>query len=225
LLAKKSEQRWQSNRRRSRLKLTGTLNEFNTPAEGEPELWLRSFTKIIPVGKRRKLVFNTGSSLHLLPEDRLKQRPYLREPKPQFYMAALKPANRKGMIMAKPKSGGGMTMRHNREVGVKYGPAKTNRVDKTSVSHIGNMIGSHYQGGDVVRRKYPLYEGQSPQVKSGNAAAAELAGKGGPGKGRTIYKTGSQGTHGAVNPGSSPARRDTLAEYGSDMPSASMLKR
>jgi hypothetical protein len=127
--------------------------------------------------------------------------------------------------MAKARSGGGIKMNKNVNVGVRAGPPSTHKISRTAVMHLGNKIGSHItEGGDVKRPRYPLVEGTAPQVASGNALATNV-GKGGPGKGRTIYKTGSQGTHGRVNPGSSPARRDTLAEYGSDMPSASMLKR
>jgi hypothetical protein len=42
-------------------------------------------------------------------------------------------------------------------------------------------------------------------------------GKGGPGTGRTVMRSGSQGTHGSVNPGHAPARRDILSEYGPDI--------
>ena len=38
----------------------------------------------------------------------------------------------------------------------------------------------------------------------------------GPGANRTIHHCGSQGTHGPVNPGHSPGRRDILSEFGPD---------
>jgi hypothetical protein len=43
-------------------------------------------------------------------------------------------------------------------------------------------------------------------------------GKGGPGTGRTVMRSGSQSQHGAAVQGSTPPPRDILSEYGPDMP-------
>jgi hypothetical protein len=68
---------------------------------------------------------------------------------------------------------------------------------------------------------------QKEQVESGRAYTGggkygnEIAtnvGKGGPGKGYVVHKSGSQGLQGPVNPGHSPQRRDILSEYGPDIP-------
>jgi hypothetical protein len=113
--------------------------------------------------------------------------------------------------MAKVKSGGGFNKRV--EVGVRAGPPQTNVINKSAVAHLGNKVGSHItEGGDILRKKEPLVKGTASQVRSGNdVAASTVCGVGGS---RTIYRTGSQGTHGNVNPGSSPPRTDILSGYG-----------
>jgi hypothetical protein len=64
----------------------------------------------------------------------------------------------------------------------------------------------------------PLHSGRSFQpVKFGNEVALNV-GSGGCGTGRTIYKTGSQGTQGTTNPGNprpSPSEH-IIASYGPD---------
>jgi hypothetical protein len=52
-----------------------------------------------------------------------------------------------------------------------------------------------------------------PSQMLGNQKALDVGG-GGPGKGRTVYKPGFQGTHGPVNRGSAPPPRDILSEFG-----------
>jgi hypothetical protein len=91
--------------------------------------------------------------------------------------------------MKKIKSGGGYNSNKRVETKVRAGPARTNIVDKTAVSHLGNAIGSHItEGGDVKRPKYPIVKGTAPQVRSGNDVAASTVC--GPGGSRNIYKTG-----------------------------------
>ena len=50
-------------------------------------------------------------------------------------------------------------------------------------------------------------------AKFGNEAALNV-GKGGPGAGRTIMRSGSQGTHGAVAGAPRPPGRDILSQFG-----------
>jgi hypothetical protein len=81
------------------------------------------------------------------------------------------------------------------------------------------MQGSHVTRGEESNyRGDPLHSGRSFQpVKFGNEVALNV-GKGGCGTGRTIYKTGSQGTQGATNPGNprpSPTRH-IIESYGPD---------
>jgi hypothetical protein len=80
------------------------------------------------------------------------------------------------------------------------------------------MQGSHVtRGEESSYRGDPLHAGRSFQpVPFGNEVALNV-GKGGPCTGRTIYKTGSQGTQGSVASGNPrPQGRDTLSEFGSD---------
>jgi hypothetical protein len=73
----------------------------------------------------------------------------------------------------------------------------------------GNSKGSGYRG-------EPLHNDRSFQpVPFGNEVALNVKG-GGPGTGRTLYgQSGSQGCHGAVNPGNAPAKnKDILNDYG-----------
>jgi hypothetical protein len=64
-------------------------------------------------------------------------------------------------------------------------------------------------------RGEPLHNDRSFQpVKFGNEVALNV-GKGGPGTGRTIYKTGSQGTQGTTSAGNPrPQGRDILSSFG-----------
>jgi len=126
--------------------------------------------------------------------------------------------------MAKRSNPGGGGFTKRREVGVRSGPPQTNVISKDAVMHIGQMRGTHVtEKGDLKRPNYPLVERKAPDVRQGNAVAAStVCGVGGS---RTIYKTGSQGTHGKVNPGSAPAAKDILSEYGPEHSSpASLLK-
>src|SRR5262249_4373669 len=87
------------------------------------------------------------------------------------------------------------------------------------VQMLGTMQGSHVtRGGESSYRGEPLHGGRSFQpVPFGNEVALNV-GKGGCGTGRTLYgQAGSQGTHGATNPGNAPAKnRDILSDYGPD---------
>jgi hypothetical protein len=81
------------------------------------------------------------------------------------------------------------------------------------------MQGSHVtRGEESSYRGEPLHNDRSFQpVKFGNEVALNV-GKGGCGTGRTIYKTGSQGTQGqpsAGNPRPSPDRH-IIESYGPD---------
>jgi hypothetical protein len=71
------------------------------------------------------------------------------------------------------------------------------------VAQLGQHVGDHTTNrpGSSGYRGEPLHQDRSFQpVKFGNEVALNV-GKGGCGTGRAIYKTGSQGTQGNVNPG------------------------
>jgi hypothetical protein len=82
----------------------------------------------------------------------------------------------------------------------------------------GQMQGSHVtRGEESSYRGEPLHNNRSFQpVKFGNEVALNV-GKGGPGTGREVMRSGGQGLHGAVGPGNAPAKnRDILSDYGPD---------
>jgi hypothetical protein len=81
---------------------------------------------------------------------------------------------------------------------------------------LGNMQGSHVtRGQESNYRGEPLHDNRSFQpVPFGNEVALNVKG-GGPGTGRTIYKTGSQDQYGSGGP-EKPSGRDILSEYGSE---------
>jgi len=97
--------------------------------------------------------------------------------------------------MAKAKSGGGITMNKNVNVGVKVGSRNRDRVTPAGATQPGaiEMMGSR-----------PLIAGTLPalgNVRLGNDLALNV-GKGSPGAGRTLYGAcGTQGNWSAGNLG------------------------
>jgi hypothetical protein len=87
------------------------------------------------------------------------------------------------------------------QIGTMYGDRATNRADSTG--YTGERL--HSPARDFQPGKF------------GNEVALNV-GKGGPGKGRTLYgQSGQQGMHGSPAPGNPPAQgRDTLSEFGPD---------
>jgi hypothetical protein len=67
---------------------------------------------------------------------------------------------------------------------------------------LGNMRGSHVMGGQDLPAKLTSMQTMKPpiSVPLGNSLTNNV-GAGGPGKGRVVMATGSQGQHGAANPG------------------------
>src|SRR5215475_717251 len=92
-------------------------------------------------------------------------------------------------MMAKARSGGGVTMNKNVRVGVRAGPASTNVINPKRTSQIGTAVDPR-----AVER---VRAGTASQVPLGNQLATNV-GKGGPGTGRTLYgEAGTQGMHGS----------------------------
>src|SRR5215469_12898723 len=122
--------------------------------------------------------------------------------------------------MAKGSGGGGYHSRQHVEKPVKTGTGSKG-TRPAGVAMFGQMQGSHVtHGKDSDYRGEKLHNDKSFQpVPFGNAVALNV-GKGGCGTGRTLYgQAGSQGTHGATNPGSPrPQGRGILTnEYENDM--------
>jgi hypothetical protein len=98
------------------------------------------------------------------------------------------------------QKGGGYGSRQHTEVKVRTGSGARS-ASVGGVGQIGASQGRHLTNRDDSNyRGEPLHAGRSfNPVKYGNEIA--LNSKSAPGQGRTIYKTGSQGTQGSVNPG------------------------
>jgi hypothetical protein len=83
---------------------------------------------------------------------------------------------------------------------------------KAGVAQLGQHVGDHVtKSGATGYRGEPLYGGAGYNpVKYGNEVALNVGG-GGAGKGRTVYKSGSQQ---GLQTRSLPTGRDTLGEFG-----------
>jgi hypothetical protein len=111
----------------------------------------------------------------------------------------------------KQHSGGGKTPTR---VGQRLGPTSATQVDPRNVAAIGAKRGDHSEYGTARNHQQvpPREMGQMPQAPLGNAKALDV-GKGGPGTGRTVYRSGSQAQHGAVAGSVQPQGRDILSEF------------
>src|SRR5215472_12434656 len=101
-------------------------------------------------------------------------------------------------------SGGGIGMNKNVSPSVKTGTGSRG-THPGGVAQLGQHVGDKATHGNPKGTGYrgePLHNNRSFQpVPFGNSVALNV-GKGGPGTGRTLYgQSGSQGVHGATNPG------------------------
>jgi hypothetical protein len=97
--------------------------------------------------------------------------------------------------MTKARSGGGITMNKNREVGVRAAPRSRNLSNPASATQPGAI---EYQG------SRPLIVATAKAAPMGNELALNV-GKGSPGAGRTLYgPCGTQGQHPNGNPNGKP---------------------
>jgi hypothetical protein len=98
--------------------------------------------------------------------------------------------------MSRAKSGGGLTSNKLVNVGVRTGsPSKA--TSPAAADQLGQSLAFKREQVDAGGR------GDRSPVLLGNAKALDVKG-GGPGKGRDIHASGSQGRHGPVNSGESP---------------------
>jgi hypothetical protein len=129
--------------------------------------------------------------------------------------------------MARASSGGGINSRVVKKVGIHGGSRSTNVVSPGGVSELGTALGSRLaRTGSYTSQSYakPMMEGSKPlPVAFGNAKATDI-GKGGPGAGRTIHRTGTQMMHG--QPVGSPVQgREILGSYGPESSGASLVRK
>jgi hypothetical protein len=97
---------------------------------------------------------------------------------------------------SKSPGGGGANSRQHVKPTVRGGPPSTKRIDPGKVSMIGLKQGDHGTDGKTTKRPaQPLVQKVVPRVEMGNANALTI-GKGGPGAGRVISRSGSQTQYG-----------------------------
>jgi hypothetical protein len=111
--------------------------------------------------------------------------------------------------MAKTHSGGGRTPVKGV---IRNGPPNTKVISPSGAAHIGRSVGNHAEGKTVPAPKQPLVTGTRSQVASGNAVALNV-GRGGPGAGRVVHASGSQGQHGPAAGSPEPQGRDILSDF------------
>jgi hypothetical protein len=119
--------------------------------------------------------------------------------------------------MAKSSSGGGSTSRNVVRPGVKNGMPAT-RINPRGVSQLGSSMGNHSMDSGskkLTKAVEPVRGAAMPGVKLGNEVAKNVGG-GGPGAGRQVMGSGTQGQHGGVAGSVKPAGRDILSEFGND---------
>jgi hypothetical protein len=100
-----------------------------------------------------------------------------------------------------------------RNVGVRTGSPTAQKISPAAAANLGISKGTHSQSGDSRRPPEPLVTGTMKQVPLGNAVAGNV-GKGGPGAGRIVHRSGSQGQQGAVAGSVAPQGRDILSGFG-----------
>jgi hypothetical protein len=117
--------------------------------------------------------------------------------------------------MASSKAGGGINSRNVTNRSVRTG-APARGVNPGHAAQHGMALGNRAMDRQTNYRGEPLMAKApvSGAVKLGNQTAKE-AGQG-PGAGRTVMGSGSQGQHGGVAGSVKPAGRDILNEFGND---------
>jgi hypothetical protein len=106
-----------------------------------------------------------------------------------------------------------------KKVGVRSGPASTNKVSPAGTSQLGYATGDKLkkEGSHTgINSAVPVFQGSASQVPSGNAVAASTVA--GPGGSRTVYKSGYQMQHGPSAGRPKEPDRHILSEYGPDVP-------
>src|SRR5215471_296120 len=115
----------------------------------------------------------------------------------------------------KKLSGGGIQSNKNVKVGVQTG-GPNRAINSAYPSQLGAHFGNHSEKGDTGKTGAVKMEaGSALPSKLGNELATNV-GQGGPGTGRTVYRSGYQALHGAAVQGSTPKPVDILNQYGSD---------
>jgi hypothetical protein len=125
----------------------------------------------------------------------------------------------KSILTGPARSGGGATMNKNVRAPIKGGNPKQRNITPDAAASIGRAVGNHASegaegGGYTTKRpNAPLYVEAKAPSDLGNKVARNV-GRGGPGAGRVIHPSGSQGLHGPVAGSPKPGGRDILGAFG-----------
>jgi hypothetical protein len=129
-------------------------------------------------------------------------------------------------LSGKGGPGGGMGSRAVGKPTQYFTGRPSQRVAPGGVSQFGEAVGNHITDrGATNYRGDPVRMGSLPgpgSTQLGNAKALDV-GKGGPGAGRVVLRSGGQ--HGLASPAPIGPTKDTLAEYGPDSPNAAGRRR
>ena len=119
----------------------------------------------------------------------------------------------KRMNTGRAVSGGGQRMNKNVQPRMRPGPRSTNVISPYAVDRLGAAQGNHTtETGSLGPNREPLVARRAPEVPLGNDLARNV-GKGGPGKGRTLYgQGGTNKMYGPVNPGNAPFKGREILE-------------
>src|SRR6516225_1049965 len=117
--------------------------------------------------------------------------------------------------MANKLSGGGIGSNKLVHPSVRTGPASTNKISERGVSQYGYATGSKIDRGNytTANSALPVNQGTMKQVPLGNQVALNVVGRAGPGAGREVHRSGSQGQHVSVVQGNAPQGRPIWPEY------------
>src|SRR5215470_12992259 len=102
------------------------------------------------------------------------------------------------MANKKSLSGGGATSNKRVEVPIRPGAPTTNVVSPRGTSQLGYSTGGKLRsaGGHTAENtSLSVFERKAPEQALGNQLATNVEG-GGPGKGREVLRSGTQGVHG-----------------------------
>jgi hypothetical protein len=123
-------------------------------------------------------------------------------------------------------TGGGIQSSVNKKVGIRGGKASARIIDPAGLSQLGAAQGSRLsKSGSYLPESSAkqMFRGSKPNpVAFGNALSTNV-GKGAPGAGRTVMRSGSQSLHGSVA-GPAPVQgREILGSFGPETTSRASL--
>ena len=123
--------------------------------------------------------------------------------------------------LSKSGAGGGMGSKSVGKATRYFTGQPSTKVNPAGVSQFGGAVGNHTMEGNTNYRGDRVAMGSMPAGGPGGVAlgnATALSAGQGPGAGRQVSRSGSQGQHGPVAGQAPGAGRDILGEFGPDSP-------